>query len=146
MLARIWALSLTFLLTMMSGCSTIGAESRHTESSAASSRLSARLEKDVEYSRVNGISLRMDVSIPGGAERSPAVIIVHGGGWVAGDRQYNVQPLFRPLTDGGFAWFSISYRLAADVSQFGAAISDVQEAIRFVKFHAADYHIDADNV
>ena len=59
---------------------------------------------------------------------------------------WNVQPLFQPLTDAGFAWFSISYRLATDISQFGAAVSDVREAIRFVKSHAADYHIDPEKI
>jgi alpha-L-fucosidase 2 len=70
------------------------------------------------------------------------VIIVHGGGWVAGDRRTTVAPLFQPLTDAGFAWFSISYRLATNVTQFGVAIDDVQSAIRFIKSHAARYRID----
>jgi acetyl esterase len=50
------------------------------------------------------------------------------------------------LTEAGFAWFSISYRLATDVSQFGAAIHDIQDAIRFIKSHAAEYHIDPDKI
>jgi acetyl esterase/lipase len=139
MSARIWALPLAFLL-MTSAYSTASAASPGTELRAA------RQETDIEYARVNGISLRMDASIPSTAKRSPAVIIVHGGAWVAGDRRYNVQPLFQPLTEAGFAWFSISYRLATDISQFGAAVSDVREAIRFVKSHAADYHIDPDRI
>jgi acetyl esterase len=140
MLARVWALFFPLLLIMISAYSTAGAAPHDTELHAA------RLETDVEYARVNGISLRMDANIPAAAKKSPAVIIVHGGAWVAGDRRYNVQPLFQPLTDAGFAWFSISYRLATDISQFGAAVSDVREAIRFVKSHAADYHIDADKI
>ena len=70
------------------------------------------------------------------------MIIVHGGGWVRGDRRIDVQPLFRPLSDAGFAWFSIDYRLAADVTQFGIAIEDVEQAVRFVKAHAAEYNVD----
>ena len=137
MSARIWALSPIFLLAMIGGYSTLRAESRHA---------GARFERDIEYARVNGVSLRMDASIPVGVGKFPSAIIVHGGGWVGGDREFNVQPLFQPLADAGFAWFSISYRLATDVSQFGAGISDVQEAIRFVKAHAADYHIDPDKI
>jgi len=125
---------------MISAHSAAPSVSRHAESHAA------RLERNIEYAHVGGITLCMDASIPIGAEKSPSVIIVHGGGWVAGDRRFNVQPLFQPLTDAGFAWFSISYRLATDVSQFGAAIGDVQEAIRFVKSHAGDYHIDPDRI
>jgi acetyl esterase len=137
MLARIGALSLPLLLIMTSA---------YSSASPGTEVRAARLENDIEYARVNGVSLRMDASIPATAKKSPAVIIVHGGAWVAGDRRYNVQPLFQPLTDAGFAWFSISYRLATDVSQFGAAVSDVEEAVRFVKSHAADYHIDRDKI
>jgi alpha-L-fucosidase 2 len=97
---------------------------------------------DVEYGRVAGASLRLDASIPRSGKPVPAVILVHGGGWVRGDRRLNVQPLFQPLTDAGIAWFSISYRLMSDPMQFGAAIADVQAAIRFVKSHADDYHIN----
>lgn len=102
--------------------------------------------KDIEYSRPGGVSLRMDASLPGGSELTPAVVIVHGGGWVAGDRRIDVQPLFKPLTDAGFAWFSISYRLATNVTQFGVAIDDVEAAVRYVKEHAAQFHVDPDKV
>jgi acetyl esterase len=137
--ARLGAIFCPFLLIMSSGYSTAAAPPRHAE-------LRATHLTDVEYARVNGTSLLMDASIPAGAHKCPSVIIVHGGAWVAGDRRYNVQPLFQPLTEASFAWFSISYRLATDVSQFGAAISDVQAAIRFVKAHAAEYHIDPDRI
>jgi acetyl esterase len=139
MSARIGALPLAFLL-MSSGYRTAGAQA------PPAALHETRFETDIEYARVNGISLRMDASIPAATKKSPAVIIVHGGAWVAGDRRLNVQPLFQPLTDAGFAWFSISYRLATDISQFGAAVGDVREAIRFVKSHAADYHIDPDKI
>ncbi|MBV9766863.1 MAG: alpha/beta hydrolase [Acidobacteriaceae bacterium] len=105
-----------------------------------------RLVRDIEYGRVNDVSLRMDASIPEGVRSAPAVIIVHGGAWVMGDRRIDVEPLFKPLADAGFAWFSISYRFATDVTQFGGAINDVQQAVRFVKSHAAEYHVDPDRI
>ncbi len=97
---------------------------------------------DVEYGRAGDYSLRMDMHTPPGRGPFPAVIIVHGGGWVTGDRQLNVEPLFRPVEDAGFAWFSISYRFANDVFVFGAAIQDVEQAVQHVRAHAADYNID----
>jgi alpha-L-fucosidase 2 len=104
------------------------------------------LRRDIEYARVDGISLRMDASIPEGTTKAPAVIIVHGGGWVRGDRELDVEPLFKPLSDAGFAWFSIDYRLARDVTQFGVAIDDVEQAIRFVRSHAADFNVDPGSI
>jgi acetyl esterase len=98
--------------------------------------------KSVEYTRVAGVPLYLDAQIPEGSGPFPAVIIVHGGGWVRGDRLTEVQPLFEPLAKAGFAWFSIDYRLSDDWTQFGAAIEDVENAVRFVKAHAAQYRVD----
>lgn len=84
----------------------------------------------------------MDASVPEAGVKAPAVIIVHGGGWVRGNRRIDVAPLFQPLSDAGFAWFSIDYRLVTDVTQFGVAIDDVQQAIRFIRSHAAEFNID----
>lgn len=101
---------------------------------------------DVEYSRVGGVSLSLDAAIPQHDKPSPAIIVVHGGGWVRGDRKTEVGPLLQALSDGGFAWFSISYRLMKEVTQFGAAVEDVSAAIRFVKAHAAEYGVDASRI
>src|SRR5690349_19277183 len=86
--------------------------------------------RDVEYSRPGGVRLAFDAAVPEGSTAVPAVIVVHGGAWVRGDRIVDVEPLLQPLSAAGFAWFSISYRLMNDVSQFGAAVGDVEAAIR----------------
>src|SRR5512138_338698 len=105
-----------------------------------------QLREDIEYAQAGGQSLRMDAYVPEGRGPFPAAIIVHGGAWVSGDRRANVQPLFHPLEDAGLAWFSISYRLAKDVTQFGAGILDVEEAVRYARAHAAEYNIDPDRI
>jgi acetyl esterase len=100
------------------------------------------LHRDVEYGRAPNGPLLMDVSVPEGKGPFPAVIIVHGGGWIGGHRQFSVEPLFAPLAQAGFAWFSISYRLATDLLQFGVAVEDVQTAMSFVRTNAAKYNVD----
>lgn len=97
---------------------------------------------NVEYGRAGDVSLRMDAHIPPGRGPHPAAILVHGGGWIRGDRSWNVQPLFTPLADAGIAWFSISYRLATDIMGFGVAVEDVQQAIRHLHENASKYNID----
>ena len=92
--------------------------------------------RDIEYTRPGGVRLALDAAIPRAALPCPAVIVVHGGGWVRGDRRTDVEPLLQPLSDAGFAWFSIDYRLMTDVTQFGAAVEDVAAAIQFVKANA----------
>ena len=105
------------------------------------------MKRDIEYFQVNGLRLRMDASIPTGEGVAvPAAIIVHGGGWVRGDRRVEVEPLFEPLTRAGLAWFSISYRLATNITQFGLGVEDVEAAVRFIRTHASEYHIDPDRL
>jgi acetyl esterase len=106
----------------------------------------AEVRADIEYSRAGGTSLRLDASIPDGSGPFPAAIIVHGGGWVRGDKRIDVAPLFKPLSDAGIAWFSINYRLATDPLSFGVAVNDVEAAIRFVKENAGEYRIDPNRV
>jgi acetyl esterase len=110
--------------------------------------------KDIEYARAGKEILRFDAHIPDGPGPFPAAILVHGGAWVTGDRVTNVEPLFAPLAKGGFAWFSISYRLAGDVlrdpvgtaMRFGAEENDVRSAVAFVKDHAAEYRVNPDKI
>lgn len=98
--------------------------------------------KDIEYGEVNGRSLRLDAGIPDGKGPHPAAILVHGGGWMRGDRVWNMEPLFPVLADAGIAWFSISYRLASDFMNIGSAVADVRQATRYVRENATKYGID----
>jgi acetyl esterase/lipase len=107
---------------------------------------SAALQTEIEYGNVGGVSLKLDAFTPDGTGPFPAVILVHGGGWTAGDKSggpkkgYMV-PMQEPLSRAGFAWFTINYRLAP-AHQYPACIEDVETAIRWVKAHAAEYHVD----
>ena len=70
------------------------------------------------------------------------LILVHGGGWSAGDKQAAfVIPLFGPLDRSGLAWFTINYRLTP-ASPHPAALRNVAEAIRDVKKHALEVRLD----
>jgi acetyl esterase len=123
-----WALPVCFLTSM-------------TMIAAAAERYN-----DVQFSRAGGVDLRFDASIPDGAGPFPAAIVVHGGGWVRGDRRTDVAPLFQPLADAGIAWFSIDYRLQADPLRFGVAVNDVEAAVQFVKEHAREYRVDPERI
>jgi alpha-L-fucosidase 2 len=97
--------------------------------------------KDVQFAEVDGVRLTMDAHVPEGVGPFPAAVLVHGGGWVAGDKQQYITYIFQPLSDAGFAWFSINYRLAPQY-KFPADADDVEAAIRFVKANAARYKVD----
>lgn len=118
----------------------------------------AELRKDIEYAHPGRESLKLDAYVPDGAGPFPTAIIVHGGAWRAGDKQFrSVVPLFEPLAKAGFAWFSINYRLApkrgaagspvtsaaaARTNYLAAQVEDVETAVRWVKVHAREYKVD----
>jgi acetyl esterase/lipase len=95
--------------------------------------------KDVLYSPSTG--LRLDAFLPRVDQPVPAVIVVHGGGWEAGDKVTYVTPLFEPLARGGLAWFSIDYRLTPAFTH-EQQLEDVRQAIRFVRGGHARFNID----
>ncbi len=101
----------------------------------------AGLKTDVVYGEAAGETLLLDAYTPEGSGPFPVCLLVHGGGWVQGDKHNNFRTLLTPLGEAGFAWFSISYRLAPK-HRYPACVEDVETAIRWVKAHAADYHID----
>jgi len=112
---------------------------------AAALRAAPLDQKDVEYGRPGGKALLLDLHIPDGAGPFPAAILVHGGGFDEGSKSTNVRPLFEPLANAGFAWFSIDYRMAPEF-RFPQAIDDLNTAIRWVKTHASDYHVDVSRI
>lgn len=98
------------------------------------------LHKRLTYHRQTGQTL--DVWIPSGAGPHIPVLLVHGGGWEAGDRVTYITPMFRPLAEAGLAWFSIDYRLTPDVSHV-EQLQDLRDAIRFVRERAGSFNVDA---
>jgi acetyl esterase len=97
------------------------------------------LLKDIVYS--DSAKLKLDAFVPRTNTPVPAVIIVHGGGWEAGDKVTYVTPLFEPLARAGLAWFSIDYRLTPAATH-QEQLADVRQAIQFVRAGHARFNID----
>lgn len=95
--------------------------------------------KDILYSP--SAQLRLDAALPTADKPGPAVIVVHGGGWEAGDKVTYVTPLFEPLSRAGLAWFSIDYRLTPAFTHEDQ-LEDLRQAIRFVRAGHARFNID----
>jgi alpha-L-fucosidase 2 len=107
--------------------------------------LAAELRTDIEFAKVGEERLTLDAWVPEGRGPFPAVIVVHGGGFTAGDKQTYVKPLFEPLTRAGFAWCTINYRLAPKY-RFPAAVEDVERAVVWLHEHAAEYKVDRSRI
>jgi alpha-L-fucosidase 2 len=98
-------------------------------------------KQDVEYGKPGGHALLLDLHIPDGPGPFPAAILVHGGGFDGGSKSTNCRPLFEPLAQANWAWFSIDYRMAPEF-RFPEAREDMDTAIKWLKAHAAEYRVD----
>ncbi|MER3438639.1 MAG: hypothetical protein C4346_14205, partial [Chloroflexota bacterium] len=107
----------------------------------------SRVWRDVTYCTMDGVALPMDVYAPRDATgATPAVVYVHGGAWVFGDKSEGTGAIMMPaLLDAGFTVVAVNYRLAPAFT-FPAMIEDVKCAIRSLRAHAAMYGIDPDRI
>ena len=98
------------------------------------------LHKRLIYNAPAGMTF--DAWIPAGAGPHVPVLLLHGGGWEAGDRVTYLTPLFRSLAEAGVAWFSMDYRLTPDATHI-QQLQDVRDAIAFLRERAGSFNIDA---
>ena len=99
--------------------------------------------RDLVYATPDGISLKLDLYIPKNLPKPPPIILwVHGGGWEAGNKE---TPPVLAVTRVGFALASIDYRLSQQAI-FPAQIFDCKAAVRWLRAHAADYHLDGGRI
>jgi len=100
-------------------------------------------QNDVEFGTAGGKKLLLDVMRPvGDAAARPAVIMVHGGGWIGGNKR-DMRPFAEPIAREGMVVFNVSYRLAfGRENTWPAQLDDVQRAVRWVRRNAATYGVD----
>jgi len=101
--------------------------------------------KDVEFARPGGVSLTLDAWLPDDGRTRGVVILVHGGGWEAGDKRTYIGPWFTTLTEAGIPWFTINYRLAP-TDPHPAAVEDIEAAVQWLRSHAKEYHVDPSKI
>jgi acetyl esterase/lipase len=99
------------------------------------------IKTDAIYDVENGHENKLDVIYPHNAtEAVPAVIYIHGGGWIFGDKAGAVLEVL-PYLQMGWAAVNVEYRMA-NVSKAPAAVEDCRCALRWVVRNAKEYHID----
>ncbi|MEU9039581.1 alpha/beta hydrolase [Streptomyces sp. NPDC048352] len=107
----------------------------------------ARRFDGVTYATRPGFRPRLlDVHVPAAQGPVPAVVWIHGGGWLEGDRRYPPPTVPAGLLHGavlaaGLALVSIDYRHSLE-APFPAQLHDVKAAIRYVRAFAAAFGID----
>jgi len=98
------------------------------------------------YATHDSVALAGDLYLPKGAGPFPALVGVHGGGWVQGARG-QFQHWGRYLAARGIALFAISYRFAKTGQKtFPHAVQDVLAAVQFVRGNAKQFNLAADRI
>lgn len=85
--------------------------------------------------------LRMDLIYPEDtAHDYPCIVWICGGAWLSIDKSAHLAYLSE-LARAGFVVASVQYRTSNE-AKFPAQLCDVKAAIRYLRAHAARYHID----
>jgi acetyl esterase/lipase len=100
----------------------------------------------VTYATHDSVALAGDLYLPKGAGPFPALVGIHGGGWVQGVRG-QFQHWGRYLAENGVALFAISYRLAKTGQKtFPHAVQDALAAVQYVRGNAKALNIAPDRI
>ncbi len=83
----------------------------------------------------------IDVYVPGGDGPFPAIVYIHGGAWLQGDK-YGPRNVIDREATRGYVVASINYRLTPTGVRWPTPMYDVKAAVRWLRAHAARYKID----
>ena len=104
------------------------------------------VEKDAVYHTVEGRKLQVDIYRPEGSDipTRTAVILVHGGGWILGERGM-IAPLASGFARQGFLALAVEYRLVRE-APWPAQKNDIVAAVNWASENAGRLGIDADRI
>ncbi len=94
--------------------------------------------KDLAYA-TGSDAQKLDIYLPEGSSPFPVVIVIHGGGFVTGDKANPAAG--DELLAAGYAVVSVNYRLSGE-AKYPAPIQDVKTAVRWLRANAAQYKLD----
>ena len=101
-----------------------------------------KLYEAIEFAAPEGESLLLDLRVPDGPGPHPAIVYLHSGAWISGDRTGG--PARRQATRG-YAVASIEYRLAPR-HIWPAQVEDVKAAVRWLRANAARFDLDPERI
>jgi len=99
----------------------------------------------LEPSRTEKLDLYLPKNRKAG-EKSPAVLLIHGGGWKEGDKRQAREIEFgMTLAENGFVAASINYALRS-AGKFPQNLQDCKNGIRYLRAHADELGIDPERI
>lgn len=105
------------------------------------------LTTDIAYREGND-AWKLDLANPqdDGKDLRPALVIIHGGGWSAGDKGDKVyRNMLVEYAMKGYVTISVNYRMQPKYS-FVNCIEDVKCSVRWLRAHAAELRVDPERI
>lgn len=103
--------------------------------------------KNVPFRQVAGKTIRLDVFMPHDPPppgvRRPAILQIHGGAWVIGDKREQGLPLLKYLASHGWVGFNANYRLSPGAT-WPDHLTDLKHAVAYIRANADEYGVDPD--
>ena len=98
--------------------------------------------RNVPFARREGKVLAMDIYRgSGNSDRRPALVFIHGGAWVLGDKREQGLPLCNHLASLGWVCANANYRLSPGAT-YPDHVVDAKSAVAWLREHSDDYGID----
>lgn len=82
---------------------------------------------------------------PDSATPTPAVLLIHGGGWNKSERRSDMVGIAKRLAKRGYFVMNTTYRLTPEW-RFPAQSQDVNQALRYLRANAGRFNIDPDRI
>lgn len=131
-------------------------------STASAQDLAAQKQRALEAAAKSGVELRPDQPYADGANPKqkvdvylpkkrnsekplPVVALIHGGGWVNGDRLGYAAQAIQLARTGDYAAVTVGYRLTGEAS-WPAQVHDCKAAIRWIRAHADELRLDPEKI
>jgi acetyl esterase/lipase len=100
---------------------------------------------DLAYGTISPAQ-KLDLYLPAGAGPFPVVVMVHGGGFMFGDKADGAGLAgVDQLLAAGYAVASINYRLSGE-AKYPAQIQDAKAAVRYLRANAAQYELNPEQI
>ncbi len=104
-----------------------------------------QIEANIRYSPHPETVLDIVQSRAPALKNRPGVIVIHGGGWIRGDKESMLERFCVPFVERGFVVANVEYRLAKAATA-PAAVNDALQAARWFRDHAETYKVDTNQI
>ncbi|WP_145416722.1 alpha/beta hydrolase [Planctomycetes bacterium K23_9] len=133
----------------------VGGQTCLAQPNPLTTKVAVKCLADLKYSDAEGKAGLCDVYLPKPAlvseeqspkvtQKRPAVVIVHGGAWMTGDK-WTLEGYSRLLASHGIVVVTINYRLAPK-HKFPRQVDDVRQALIWTAQHADEFAIDLERL